>query len=161
MVAMDEALRPAAVAAAQRLRRAGRRVDLLLEPKKMKWVFKVRRVCSSTYSVYVRGLCQSAWHRRRSGARRRWAHRHEGVQAAQRHLVTALCNQSGNLRHAAWTAGDPLLRKHGRLPACHKAACMSASLPRLAQRAPENWAARAVRIQCLAREESAPLGSLI
>ena len=46
MVAMDEALRPAAIAAAQRLRSAGRRVDLLLEPKKMKWVFKVRRARS-------------------------------------------------------------------------------------------------------------------
>ena len=46
MVAMDEALRPAAIAAAQRLRGAGRRVDLLLEPKKMKWVFKVRRARS-------------------------------------------------------------------------------------------------------------------
>lgn len=46
VVAMDEALRPAAIAAAQRLRGAGRRVDLLLEPKKMKWVFKVRRARS-------------------------------------------------------------------------------------------------------------------
>ena len=46
MVAIDEALRPAAIAAAQRLRGAGRRVDLLLEPKKMKWVFKVRRALS-------------------------------------------------------------------------------------------------------------------
>ena len=52
VVAMDEALRPAAIAAAQRLRAAGRRVDLLLEPRKMKWVFKAR--CA--WSI-VRGAC--------------------------------------------------------------------------------------------------------
>ena len=37
---LDEALRPAAAAAAAALRAAGRRVDLVLEPKKMKWVLK-------------------------------------------------------------------------------------------------------------------------
>jgi len=42
VVAMDEALRPAAVAAAVRLRGAGRSVDLLLAPRKMKAVFKAR-----------------------------------------------------------------------------------------------------------------------
>jgi hypothetical protein len=43
VVAMDETLRPEAAALAQRLRRAGRSVDLVLESKRMKWVFKVRR----------------------------------------------------------------------------------------------------------------------
>ncbi len=38
---MDEALRGEAAGVAQRLRRAGRTVDLVLEAKKMKWVFKV------------------------------------------------------------------------------------------------------------------------
>jgi histidyl-tRNA synthetase len=37
---LDEALRPAAAAAAAALRAAGRRVDLVLEAKKMKWVLK-------------------------------------------------------------------------------------------------------------------------
>ena len=41
VVVMDEGLRGHAAGIAQRLRRAGRRVDLVLEPKKMKWVFKV------------------------------------------------------------------------------------------------------------------------
>ena len=43
MLAQSEALRPEATAVAQRLRRAGRRVDLVLEDKKMKWAFKVGR----------------------------------------------------------------------------------------------------------------------
>lgn len=38
---MDEQLRAKASSVAQRLRKAGRRVDLVLESKKMKWVFKV------------------------------------------------------------------------------------------------------------------------
>ena len=37
---MDESLRGAAMEVSSRLRRAGRTVDLVLEPKKMKWVFK-------------------------------------------------------------------------------------------------------------------------
>ena len=37
---MDESLRGAAMEVASRLRGAGRTVDLVLEPKKMKWVFK-------------------------------------------------------------------------------------------------------------------------
>ena len=41
VVVMDEALRDGASGVAQRLRRAGRSVDLVLEAKKMKWVFKV------------------------------------------------------------------------------------------------------------------------
>jgi hypothetical protein len=40
-MSMDESLRPQACAIAQRLRAAGRRVDLVLEDKKMKWAFKV------------------------------------------------------------------------------------------------------------------------
>lgn len=42
VVALDEGLRPAASGVAHKLRRAGRRVELVLEPKKMKWAFKVR-----------------------------------------------------------------------------------------------------------------------
>ena len=38
---LDEQLRAKAAQIAQRLRKAGRRVDLVLESKKMKWVFKV------------------------------------------------------------------------------------------------------------------------
>lgn len=38
---MDEDLRPAACGVAARLRKSGRTVDLILEPKKMKQVFKV------------------------------------------------------------------------------------------------------------------------
>lgn len=41
-MAMDESLRADASSIAQKLRKAGRRVDLVLEPKKIKWVFKVR-----------------------------------------------------------------------------------------------------------------------
>ena len=40
VVAMDEGLRAEACRAAARLRNAGRRVDIVLEPKKMKWIFK-------------------------------------------------------------------------------------------------------------------------
>lgn len=39
---LDGALRGAASGIAQKLRRAGRSVDLVLEGKKMKWAFKVR-----------------------------------------------------------------------------------------------------------------------
>lgn len=44
VVVMDEGLRKHASGIAQRLRRAGRRVDLVLESKKMKWVFKVSQL---------------------------------------------------------------------------------------------------------------------
>lgn len=42
VVPLDASLRAAASGIATRLRRAGRRVDLVLEAKKMKWAFKVR-----------------------------------------------------------------------------------------------------------------------
>lgn len=42
VTAMDEGLRSAACDVAMQLRHAGRTVDLVLEPKKMKQVFKVR-----------------------------------------------------------------------------------------------------------------------
>lgn len=42
VVVLGESLRSQGSAIAQRLRKAGRRVDLVLEAKKMKWVFKVR-----------------------------------------------------------------------------------------------------------------------
>ncbi len=41
VMVMDESLRGAACQVAAHLRRAGRTVDLILEPKKMKQVFKV------------------------------------------------------------------------------------------------------------------------
>ncbi len=41
VVPLDASLRAAASGIATRLRRAGRRVDLVLEAKKMKWAFKV------------------------------------------------------------------------------------------------------------------------
>lgn len=41
VVALDEALRPAASGLAQGLRRKGRTVELVMEAKKMKWAFKV------------------------------------------------------------------------------------------------------------------------
>ncbi len=41
VMAMDESLRPVACGVAARLRKQGRVVDLVLEPKRMKWAFKV------------------------------------------------------------------------------------------------------------------------
>ena len=41
VIVLDESLRTSASSIGQKLRRAGRRVDLVLEAKKMKWVFKV------------------------------------------------------------------------------------------------------------------------
>ncbi len=48
VIVLDETLRASASSIGQKLRRAGRRVDLVLEAKKMKWVFKVcaRSVCN-------------------------------------------------------------------------------------------------------------------
>ena len=40
VVSSDESLRPAAMSVAQRLRASGRTVDLVLEDKRMKWVFR-------------------------------------------------------------------------------------------------------------------------
>jgi len=40
IVSSDESLRPAAMSVAQRLRASGRTVDLVLEDKRMKWVFR-------------------------------------------------------------------------------------------------------------------------
>jgi hypothetical protein len=44
IVALDEALRPAASGVAHGLRRAGRMVELVMEAKKMKWAFNVGEV---------------------------------------------------------------------------------------------------------------------
>ena len=41
MVALDEALRPGACGVALGLRRRGRKVELVMEARKMKWAFKV------------------------------------------------------------------------------------------------------------------------
>jgi histidyl-tRNA synthetase len=40
IMVMDETLRPAACGIAAKLRAAGRRVDVILEAKRMKWAFK-------------------------------------------------------------------------------------------------------------------------
>ena len=40
VMVMDESLRTEACGIAAKLRAAGRAVDLVLEPKKMKWAFK-------------------------------------------------------------------------------------------------------------------------
>ena len=59
---LGESLRSQGSAIAQRLRKAGRRVDLVLEAKKMKWVFKVRvPVCALLHPPYQRLLYP--WHR--------------------------------------------------------------------------------------------------
>ena len=81
---MDEQLRAKASSVAQRLRKAGRRVDLVLESKKMKWVFKVRQrppistvlchwKCSSR-SALARGMLLLDY----SGWNCRVAQRHSG-----------------------------------------------------------------------------------
>ena len=52
VMAMDEELRPQACAIASQLRSAGRSVDFVLEPKKMKWAFKQAERCV-LYLVHV------------------------------------------------------------------------------------------------------------
>lgn len=49
----DESLRAQATAIAQRLRAAGRRVDLVLEPKRLKWAFKQAERCGAARLVLV------------------------------------------------------------------------------------------------------------
>jgi histidyl-tRNA synthetase len=46
VMAMDEALRPQACGIVAQLRGAGRSVDFVLEPKKMKWAFKQAERCA-------------------------------------------------------------------------------------------------------------------
>ncbi|KAK9905973.1 hypothetical protein WJX75_009919 [Coccomyxa subellipsoidea] len=53
VVVMDESLREQAAGIAQKLRVAGRRVDLVLESKKMKWVFKQAERCGAKRLVLV------------------------------------------------------------------------------------------------------------
>jgi histidyl-tRNA synthetase len=52
---MDEALRPAACGVVARLRAAGRSVELLLEPKKMKAVFKAAERSNARRLLLVGG----------------------------------------------------------------------------------------------------------
>jgi histidyl-tRNA synthetase len=47
VMAQEEGLRAAATGVAQRLRDAGRRVDLVLEPKRLKWAFKQAERCNA------------------------------------------------------------------------------------------------------------------
>lgn len=53
VMAQEEGLRLEATTVAARLRAAGRRVDLVLEPKKMKWVFKQAERCNAERLVLV------------------------------------------------------------------------------------------------------------
>lgn len=53
VMAMDEDLRPAACTVAAKLRAAGRSVDLVLEPKKMKWAFKQAERCGAKRLLLV------------------------------------------------------------------------------------------------------------
>lgn len=46
MIVMDESLRPVAGQVVQLLRRNGRKVDLALDSRKMKWAFKVLCISS-------------------------------------------------------------------------------------------------------------------
>jgi len=55
VLVMDEALRAAACGVAARLRAAGRRVDLVLEAKKMKWAFKQAERCGAQRLLLVGG----------------------------------------------------------------------------------------------------------
>lgn len=52
---MDESLRPAACGVAAKLRASGRRVELLLEPRKMKGVFKAAERCGAARLLLVGG----------------------------------------------------------------------------------------------------------
>ena len=54
VVALDEGLRPRACEVAAALRRAGRRVDLVLEGKRLKWAFKQAERCNA-------GGCVGGW----------------------------------------------------------------------------------------------------
>ena len=151
-MAMDEALRPAAIAAAQRLRGAGRRVDLLLEPKKMKWVFKVRpcAVCMCTLIVWAQR--QNACHGSSSQTLGRWGHGHGGAPSAHWHTVVAvsislkgrdgcLAGQSG-LRMGSMRYRMPVARLHSCLPRC----CDAAGTTK-----PKGWARGFMRIEDPAR----------
>ncbi|GAB4820264.1 hypothetical protein N2152v2_007310 [Parachlorella kessleri] len=53
VMSLDESLRPQACTIAQRLRQAGRRVDLVLESKKLKWAFRQAERCSAARLVLV------------------------------------------------------------------------------------------------------------
>ena len=59
VVAMDPALQGPAAQVAQRLRAKGRSVDLTLEAKRMKWVFKVRPVLWGQRWVWL-ALCEGS-----------------------------------------------------------------------------------------------------
>ena len=54
VMVMDEGLRAEACGIAARLRAAGRAVDLVLEPKKMKWAFKQAERCVLSMGYYGR-----------------------------------------------------------------------------------------------------------
>lgn len=78
----DEALRTAATAVAARLRSAGRRVDLVLEPKRLKWAFKQAERCNA--GRFVCGYSSAApqqhtravWRGASRHGRAPWASRH-------------------------------------------------------------------------------------
>lgn len=55
VLVLDEAQRPAACGVAAALRAAGRRVDLVLEPKKLKWAFKQAERAGASRLLLVGG----------------------------------------------------------------------------------------------------------
>lgn len=59
------ALRPFQADPLQRLRAAGRRVDLVLEPKRLKWAFKQAERCNAGEFVWLAGWALpllECWH---------------------------------------------------------------------------------------------------
>jgi histidyl-tRNA synthetase len=61
VMAQDESLRTAATALAARLRASGRRVDLVLEPKRLKWAFKQAERCGAGARGWAARLQQPGW----------------------------------------------------------------------------------------------------
>ena len=59
VVAMDDSLQAGAAQVAQQLRASGRSVDLVLERKRMKWVFKVRS-CTPLHGAQVAAKVSAA-----------------------------------------------------------------------------------------------------
>ena len=108
VVPQDEALRPAATALAARLRAAGRAVDLVLEPKKLKWAFRQAERVGAGARLLLRWVVAPAGRRRAppirlraAGGQRRgrhvcaWAARWGGCAcpAAQRSLTERSCRR--------------------------------------------------------------------
>ena len=78
---MDESLRGAAMEVSSKLRASGRTVDLVLEPKKMKWVFKhaERTGCREARHGHARGVVIGKGQNQGSSDRRRERYRIQGL----------------------------------------------------------------------------------